>query len=85
MEKFGFNDVKCIVNDYLLVEVYEEEEWYVNKKEKNNDNVSDDDRYVFNGYDVVVDIYKDGEEFDLLQKEVLLLGNKAVNGSNRYI
>lgn len=65
MEKFGLNDVKCIVNDYLLVEVYEDEEWYVNKKEKNNDNVSDDDRYVFNGYDVVVDIYKDGEEFDL--------------------
>ncbi|XP_052686477.1 protein FAM135B-like isoform X6 [Crassostrea angulata] len=84
MEKLGLNDVKCTVNDHLPVEAHEDEEWYVNKKEKNNDNVSDDDRHVPNGHDAVVDTHKDGEEPDSPQKEVSPPGNKAVNGSNRY-
>ncbi|XP_065923346.1 protein FAM135A isoform X7 [Magallana gigas] len=84
MEKLGLNDVKCTVNDHLPVEAHEDEEWYVNKKEKNNDNVSDDDRHVPNGHDAVVDTHKDGEEPNSPQKEVSPPGNKAVNGSNRY-
>lgn len=83
MEKLGLHDVKCTVNDHLPVEAHEDEQWYVNKTEKNDDNVSDDESHVANGHDALVDTHKDGEEPDS-PPEVLPPSNKAVNGSNRY-
>nr|XP_022313926.1 protein FAM135B-like isoform X7 [Crassostrea virginica] len=84
MEKLGLHDVECTVNDNLPVQAHEDEQWYVNKKEKNNENVSDDERHVANGYDAVVDTLKDGEEDSTHVTEEMPLVEKAVNGTARY-
>ncbi|XP_022313920.2 protein FAM135A-like isoform X4 [Crassostrea virginica] len=84
MEKLGLHDVECTVNDNLPVQAHEDEQWYVNKKEKNNENVSDDERHVANGYDAVVDTLKDGEEDSTHVTEGVPLVEKAVNGTARY-
>ncbi|XP_061191919.1 protein FAM135A-like isoform X2 [Saccostrea echinata] len=80
-EKLGLNDVQCSVNDSLPVEEHEDKQWYINKGAKNNDDLSDDERHVDNGYDAVVDAQKDVEESRSSQKVVMRSGQKVVNGT----
>jgi hypothetical protein len=83
MEKLGLNDVHCQVSENLPLQAHEDEQWYVNKKTKNNENISDDERHVANGYDAVVDTGKQGEESSISGKGVSSSGHNTVNGTNR--
>ncbi|XP_048763051.2 protein FAM135A-like isoform X3 [Ostrea edulis] len=83
IEKLGLNDVHCHVSENLPLQAHEDEQWYINKKTKNNENISDDERHVANGYDAEVDTEKEGEESGISMREISSSGQKAVNGTKR--